>query len=202
MLWRKRPAGPPGLHRGGNVKIVSTSISDVKILTPKKFVDHRGFFSETYSKKVLAEFGIDLRFVEDNHSLSAAAGTIRGLHFQTSPFAQDKLIRVVRGRILDVAVDIRRSSLTFGKHVAVELSETGWQQLLVPIGFAHGFCTLEANTEVIYKVTNYYSAEHDFGVAWNDPALEIPWPFEAAAATVSDKDQRHPTLNASPNLFA
>jgi dTDP-4-dehydrorhamnose 3,5-epimerase len=180
--------------------IQETEIPDVRILTPRRFGDDRGFFSETYNRKRFVEAGIDTAFVQDNHSWSAKVGTVRGLHYQSPPFAQDKLVRVVRGRILDVAVDIRRSSPTYGRYVAVELSTENWQQLLVPIGFAHGFCTLEPDTEVIYKVSAYYSAAHDHGLAWNDPALGIAWPVEAAEATLADKDRRHPLLSdlASP----
>ncbi len=183
------------------MQVVPTAIEDVKIITPKKFGDHRGFFSETYNKKVLAEAGIDLEFVQDNHSLSVEKGVMRGLHFQLPPFAQDKLVRVVRGRILDVAVDIRRSSPTFGQHVAVELSADNWQQILVPAGFAHGFVTLEANTEVIYKVTNYYAPQHDRGILWNDPALGIEWPIAPADAILSDKDKKQPRFAEAPDLF-
>jgi dTDP-4-dehydrorhamnose 3,5-epimerase len=183
------------------LEVVPTALADVRLIKPKRFGDDRGFFSETYNKRTFAEAGIDLDFVQDNHSRSARTGTVRGLHFQTAPFAQDKLVRVTRGRILDVAVDLRRGSPTFGRHVSVELSAANWTQLLVPIGFAHGFCTLEDDTEVIYKVTNYYSAEHDKGVAWDDPALGIDWPVDAADATLSDKDRRQPTLAACADAF-
>ncbi len=176
------------------MQVEPTEIADVKVIRPKKFGDERGFFSETYSERSLRAHGLALTFVQDNHSLSAQPGTVRGLHFQTPPFAQDKLVRVTRGAILDVAVDLRRGSPTFGRHVAVTLSTAAWNQLLVPIGFAHGFCTLEPDTEVLYKVTNFYSAEHDRGLKWDDPALGIAWPVEAAAAQLSDKDRRHPTL--------
>ncbi len=172
--------------------ITKTALDGVVILTPKKFGDQRGFFSETYNKKTLADAGIGLDFVQDNHSLSAEIGVVRGLHFQSPPFAQDKLVRVVKGRILDVAVDLRRSSPTFKQHVAVELSDQNWKQLLVPIGFAHGFVTLEANTEVIYKVTNYYSPANDFGLRWNDPSLGIAWPVDAERAILSAKDAALP----------
>jgi dTDP-4-dehydrorhamnose 3,5-epimerase len=174
--------------------VVSLDIPDVKIIRPKKFGDHRGFFSETYTKKTFEAAGLQYDFVQDNHSLSAEVGTVRGLHFQLPPFAQDKLVRVVRGAILDVAVDIRKGSPTFGRHVSAVISAAEWNQILVPIGFAHGFCTLEPDTEVIYKVTNYYSAEHDRGLLWNDPELGIDWPVAADKARLSDKDHKHPTF--------
>lgn len=183
------------------LEIESTAIPDVKILTPKRFDDGRGFFSEVYNRKRYEDAGVKLDFVQDNHSLSEQSGTIRGLHYQTAPFAQDKLVRVVRGRILDVAVDLRRSSPTFGQHVAIELSAENWRQLLVPIGFAHGFCTLEPDTEVLYKVTNYYSAAHDRGLAFDDPALGISWPVPADGAVLSDKDRKHPRLADLPTYF-
>jgi dTDP-4-dehydrorhamnose 3,5-epimerase len=172
------------------------------VVTPKRFGDNRGFFAETYHKQRFAEAGIDMEFVQDNHSLSAVAGTVRGLHFQSDPFAQAKLIRVVRGRILDVAVDIRRSSSTFGRHVAVELSAESGSQLLVPKGFAHGFCTLEPNTEIVYKVSAYYSAAHDHGLRWDDPALGIEWPVAPVDAILSDKDRQQPLLVELPAYFA
>jgi dTDP-4-dehydrorhamnose 3,5-epimerase len=178
-----------------------TEIPDVKIITPKKFGDSRGFFSEVYNRRAFVEAGLALEFVQDNQSLSAAVGTLRGLHFQSPPFAQDKLVRVPRGRILDVAVDIRRHSPTFGRHVAVELSAENWRQLLVPIGFAHAFITLEPNTEVIYKVTNYYSGAHDLGLAWDDPDLGIAWPAPPENVTLSNKDRRHPRLRDLPPVF-
>jgi dTDP-4-dehydrorhamnose 3,5-epimerase len=181
--------------------VETTAIPAVKILTPKRFGDERGFFSEVYNEQRFAEAGIAVRFVQDNHSLSAAAGTVRGLHFQSPPYAQDKLVRVVRGRILDIAVDLRRSSPTYGHHVAVELSAESWQQIFVPVGFAHGFCTLEAETEVIYKTSSYYSAAHDLGVDWQDPTLAIDWPVSPDRATLSDKDRRLPGLADLPAFF-
>lgn len=176
------------------LSVEDTAIPAVKIVTPKKFGDHRGFFSETWSRKAFAEAGLDLDFVQDNQSLSAPVGTLRGLHFQSPPFAQDKLVRVTRGRILDVAVDIRAASPTFGKHVAVELSAENWKQLLVPVGFAHGFVTLEPDTEVLYKVTAPYAPENDHGLAFDDPALGIDWRLPLSGLTLSDKDRKHPRL--------
>lgn len=176
------------------LSVEDTAIPAVKIVTPKKFGDHRGFFSETWSRRAFAEAGLDLDFVQDNQSLSAPIGTLRGLHFQSPPFAQDKLVRVTRGRILDVAVDIRASSPSFGKHVAVELSAENWKQLLVPVGFAHGFVTLEPDTEVIYKVTAPYAPQNDHGLAFDDPALGIDWRLPLSGLTLSDKDRKHPRL--------
>lgn len=183
------------------IDVQPTAIPDVKIITPRRFADERGFFSEVHNRMRFDEAGLSLDFVQDNHSLSVKTGTIRGLHFQSPPFAQDKLVRVVRGRIIDVAVDLRRSSPTYGQHVAVELSAENWRQLLVPIGFAHGFCTLEPNTEVLYKVTGYYSAAHDHGLAFDDPALAIAWPVAPEEAILSDKDRKHPRLADLPAYF-
>ena len=178
-------------------------IAGLLLVEPKKFGDHRGFFSETYNRQQLAEAGFVAEFVQDNHSFSGVEGVVRGLHFQSPPFAQDKLVRVVRGAILDVAVDIRRGSPTFGDHATVELSAANWRQLLVPAGFAHGFVTLEPDTEVVYKVTAYYAPEHDHGILWSDPALGIAWPVSPEAAVVSDKDCLQPRLAdvASPFRF-
>ena len=182
--------------------VEDTAIAGVRIVTPRKHGDNRGYFSEVYRRDAMDNAGLPLQFVQDNHSLSAQVGTLRGLHFQSPPFALDKLVRVLRGAILDVAVDLRKSSATFGRHVAVELSAANWRQLLVPIGFAHGFCTLEPDTEVFYKVTNYYSAAHDLGLAWDDPALAIAWPVNAQSAVLSDKDRRNPLLKDLPAVFA
>lgn len=176
------------------MEIERLAIPEVLLIHPKKFGDDRGFFSETYSRQAWRQAGFETEFVQDNHSLSAKAGTVRALHFQVPPFAQDKLVRVVRGAILDVAVDLRRGSPTFGRHVSVVLSAEAWNQLFVPIGFAHGFCTLEDDTEVIYKVTQYYAPDHDRGLLWNDPDLGIAWPVEAEQAVLSDKDRLHPRL--------
>lgn len=184
-----------------SVTVESLAIPEVKIIRPKKHGDARGFFSETYSQKALAEAGVDLAFVQDNHAFSAAPGTVRGLHFQTAPFAQDKLVRVVRGSIFDVAVDMRRGSPTYGKHVSAVISAKDWNQILVPVGFAHGLVTLEPDTEVLYKVTNYYAPQHDLGLLWNDPALGIAWPVSEADAILSAKDKVQPRLADLPAYF-
>jgi dTDP-4-dehydrorhamnose 3,5-epimerase len=176
------------------MKVEDTEIEGVKLVTPRRFEDDRGFFSEVYNSKVFADAGLELAFVQDNHSLSLEAGTVRGLHFQTPPFAQDKLVRVVRGAILDVAVDLRRGSKTFGRHVRAELSSRNWRQMFVPKGFAHGFVTLEPDTEVLYKVTNLYSPAHDAGLAFDDPELGIDWGIDPAQAILSPKDRLHPRL--------
>jgi dTDP-4-dehydrorhamnose 3,5-epimerase len=181
--------------------ITPTSIEDVKLITPQSFRDTRGVFCETYNRKRFIEYGIALDFVQDNQSSSAEIGTVRGLHFQTKPAAQDKLVRVLRGSIFDVAVDIRRSSPTFGRWVAETLSAFDGKQMLVPAGFAHGFCTLEPDTNVLYKVTDYYSPANDLGIAWDDPDLAIDWPVQAGKAILSDRDKRHPRLNTLPSYF-
>ena len=183
------------------MNIIELSIPAVKLLVPKKIGDSRGFFSEVYSAKTLAAAGIADVFVQDNHSLSAQAGTIRGLHFQKPPHAQAKLVRVTRGRILNVAVDLRRSAPTYGQHVAAELSAENWAQLLVPVGFAHAFCTLEPDTEVIYKVSDYYAPQADAGVLWSDPDVDIAWPVSGEKAVLSDKDARLPKLKDLGDIF-
>lgn len=181
--------------------IETLAIPDVKLITPKRFGDERGFFSETFNLKAFSEAGVDLVFVQDNHSYSAARGVLRGLHYQTPPCAQDKLVRCTRGRIYDVAVDIRRGSPTFGQYVGAELSAENWAQLLVPKGFAHGFVTLEADCEVQYKVTNYYSGECDRSIKWDDPKIGIDWPIERDVISLSDKDRNAPTLSEVELVF-
>jgi dTDP-4-dehydrorhamnose 3,5-epimerase len=185
----------------GVVEVEATALPDVKIIRTKKFADMRGHFVETYSKQAFAAAGIEEEFVQDNLSHSITAGTVRGLHFQIAPFAQAKLVRVGRGRILDVALDLRRSSSTYGQHIKIEISGDDGLQILIPIGFAHGFCTLEPNTEVHYKVTAPYSADHDRGLAWNDPALGISWPVDIRSAVLSDKDTRNPLFAELPPYF-
>lgn len=183
------------------MEIVALSIPEVKLLRPRKFADARGFLSETYNRDVLARAGLPGDFVQENHSLSVAAGTVRGLHFQIPPMAQDKLVRVLRGAIIDVAVDLRRDSPSFGRHVAVRLDAADWTQLFIPTGFAHGFCTLEPDTEVLYKMTNLYSPAHERGVAWDDPALGVDWPVAPEQAVLSERDLVHPRLAALDAFF-
>src|SRR6266481_2444942 len=183
------------------MQVAVTEIADIKLITPVRRVDSRGFFSEVFKENVLREQGIDIQFVQDNHSLSATKGVVRGLHFQIPPFAQAKLLRVTAGSIFDVAVDIRWGSPSFGRHVGVVLSVSEWNQISIPEGFAHGYCTLEPNTEVIYKVSAYYSPEHDRGLLWCDPALDIAWPVSDDGAVVSDRDQKHPVLSCLPRFF-
>lgn len=182
------------------MEVRALGLDGVFEIIPRKFGDDRGFFSETYNAKAFAVAGIDLNFVQDNQSYSAAKGVVRGLHYQLAPFAQDKLVRVIRGAILDVAVDIRKSSPTFGKWVSLEVSAEKWNQILVPKGFAHGFITLTENTEVIYKVTDYYSPEHDRSIRFDDPAIGIDWPVPASGVQLSDKDQKAP-LFADADVF-
>jgi dTDP-4-dehydrorhamnose 3,5-epimerase len=183
------------------MQIIPTAIPEVKEIRPVRHGDGRGFFSEIFRDDVLRQHGIEMAFVQENHSLSVDRGVIRGLHFQTPPMAQAKLVRVAAGAILDVAVDIRTGSPSYGRHVAVRLSAAEGNQLFVPEGFAHGFCTVEPNTEVIYKVNRYYSPEHDRGMLWNDPALGIVWPVGEGEAVLSDKDRRQPLLAELPALF-
>lgn len=175
------------------MKIIETKIPDVKIIEPKIFGDHRGWFAETYSKSKLKEAGLDLDFVQDNHSFSAQKGTLRGLHFQTNPKAQSKLVRCTKGKILDVAVDLRKGSPTFKMWVGVELSEENKKQLFVPKGFAHGFVTLTDNVEVQYKVDEDYSPENDRSIRFDDPDLNVDWGI--TDPVLSDKDLSAPTLN-------
>jgi dTDP-4-dehydrorhamnose 3,5-epimerase len=184
------------------LKVAPTSIADVKIITPPRWTDDRGFFSEAYNCRALAEHGISLNFVQDNCSFSQRKGTIRGLHFQLPPFAQHKLVRVSRGSIFDVAVDLRLGSPTYGKHVAVTLSAREGNQVLVPAGFAHGFCTLEDETEVMYKVSEYYEPAHDSGIFWADPDLGIEWPVLPQAAILSEKDKALQSFRTLQAVFA
>ncbi|MBT9247660.1 dTDP-4-dehydrorhamnose 3,5-epimerase (plasmid) [Gemmobacter fulvus] len=183
------------------MQIEQTALPGVVILTPARFGDARGFFSESWSRKRLAEAGIDLDFVQDNHSVSARAGTVRGLHFQSPPHAQAKLVRCGRGVLWDVAVDIRRGSPSFGQWVGVELSAENGRQLLIPAGFLHGFVTRVDDTEIVYKCTDYYAPDCDGALRWDDPQIGIDWGLEPGHAILSDKDARAPLLAAFETPF-
>lgn len=183
------------------MEIRSTTLPEVKELSPVRIGDSRGFFSEVWNQRTFASVGIDVSFVQDNHIRSPRRGTLRGLHYQLPPAAQGKLIRVTRGAIFDVAVDIRRGSPTFGQHTAVVLSADNWHQLWIPAGFAHGYCTLEDDTEVQYKVTDFYSPAHELGIAWYDPSLAIAWPADIEVM-LSERDRMLPHLAAQPDIFA
>jgi dTDP-4-dehydrorhamnose 3,5-epimerase len=182
--------------------IVGLDIPDVKLVRPAKFRDDRGMLCEIYSREALSVRGISTEFVQDNCSVSQHPGTVRGLHFQAPPMAQAKLVTVLTGRIRDVAVDCRRGSPTFGRHIAVDLDGESWQQLFIPEGFAHGFCTLEPNTMVFYKVSAPYAPELDRGVLWNDPELGIDWPVPQDKVIVSEKDKRLARWRECPPLFS
>jgi dTDP-4-dehydrorhamnose 3,5-epimerase len=183
-------------------KVAPLAIPDVLLVEPARHGDDRGFFSETYNARILADAGFEGVFVQDNHSRSPKKGTVRGLHFQAPPFAQDKLLRVTRGAILDVAVDIRIGSPTYGQSVAVELSADNWRQLLVPKGFAHGFQTLTDDCDVLYKVTDFYAPQSEAGLLWNDPALGIGWPLGEGEVSINARDAGFPTLAELKSPFA
>ena len=188
-------------HRSGNFEVRPLGIEGPLLIGSRRFGDARGHFTETYSRRDFTAIGIAEEMVQDNHSFSAQRGTVRGLHFQLPPRAQAKLVRVLRGRILDVAVDIRHGSPSYGRHVAVELSAENGLMLYIPAGFAHGFATLEPDTEVAYKVSDTYAPDCDRGLAWDDPALGIPWGVAPEAAVLSDKDRRHPRLAELGRVF-
>ncbi|GGH33335.1 dTDP-4-dehydrorhamnose 3,5-epimerase [Paenibacillus segetis] len=181
------------------MKLTPLKLEGASLLEPITHGDHRGYFMESYNEEVLKQLGIHYNFIQDNQSLSAEAGILRGLHYQLNPKAQTKLIRVLSGSIYDVILDIRHSSRTFGHWVGVILSEHNKRQLLVPQGFAHGFCTLVPNTQVFYKVDEYYSPEHDRGILWSDPSLKIDWPV--SDPVLSDKDKCYPTLEQAELNF-
>ncbi|NTJ43936.1 dTDP-4-dehydrorhamnose 3,5-epimerase [Agrobacterium larrymoorei] len=183
------------------MRFEETAILDVFLVVPKRHGDARGYFMETFRQDYFEAAVGPHSFIQDNQSFSAEKGTIRGLHFQLEPKAQGKLVRCVAGALLDVAVDIRKGSPTFGHHVAVELTEENNHQLWIPPGFAHGFCTLSPNTVINYKVTEYYSAAEDRGLKWDDPVLGIKWPVDSASAILSDKDRKQPALDAMPDSF-
>lgn len=179
----------------------NTSFDEVKIITAKRFGDSRGWFCETFSDEWFRANVADIGFVQDNHSRSQKAGTLRGLHFQKYPNAQAKLVRCTVGSIWDVAVDIRKSSTNFGKWVAAELTAENGDQLFVPVGFAHGFITLTDNTEVVYKCSDYYAPESDGGIAWDDPDIAVEWPIPADGPVLSEKDQQNPLLGQGSFIF-
>ena len=174
--------------------IERVAIDDLLLLVPSKRCDPRGFFSEVYRRDILAVEGVQADFVQDNHVFTAEPGILRGLHFQTPPKAQGKLVRCTRGAILDVAVDIRKGSRTYGHHIAIELSAANWKQLWIPAGFAHGYLTLKSGCEVVYKVTEYWAPECERGIAWNDPNLAIDWGISAADVVMADKDRSNPRM--------
>ncbi len=181
--------------------VIETEIPAVKRVVPKRFGDARGWFSETFRADRLQRAGITAPFVQDNQSFSAPRGTVRGLHFQIAPCPQAKLIRVLSGAILDVAVDLRGGSPSYGRHVAVTLDAEAGEMIYIPHGFAHGFCTLTPDVMVAYKVDAYYSPDHDRALVWDDPAIGIRWPVGGAEAILSDKDRRAPTLAALGPVF-
>jgi dTDP-4-dehydrorhamnose 3,5-epimerase len=184
------------------MQVEALGLPDVRLIRPVIHRDARGFFSETFNAARWADHGLPSTFVQDNHAMSKQAGVVRGLHYQIAPFAQGKLVRVTRGAILDVAVDIRKGSPTYGQHVAVELSAENWCQIWVPAGFAHGYCTRLPETEVVYKVTHAYAPDCEFGLAWDDPELAIDWPVGAGEAIVSDKDRKQSTFAELPDHFS
>ena len=183
------------------MQIEHLDIPDVLVVTPVRHGDQRGFFSEVFRIDALAAHGVTDTFVQDNHAFSQAPGVLRGLHFQLAPSAQGKLVRCTRGAILDVAVDIRQGSPTFGRHVSAVISAENWRQIWVPLGFAHGYVTLEANCEVLYKTTAYYDPARERGLAWDDPDLGIDWRFPAAELTLSAKDRDNPRLADAEPAF-
>jgi dTDP-4-dehydrorhamnose 3,5-epimerase len=178
------------------------SLNLPRIVVPKRYIDERGWFSEVFHEKRLHDIGIKCRFVQDNQASSKRAGTLRGLHFQLPPVAQAKLVTVLQGRILDIAVDIRRGSPTFGKYASVELSAATGRQLYIPVGFAHGYLTLEDDVALMYKVSDYYAPSYESGIRWSDPDIGIPWPFKDADIITSDKDGRLPFLKELVSPFA
>lgn len=183
------------------MEITQTDLPGVLILTPRRFADARGFFSESWNQRVMEEAGIEITFVQDNHSLSRDVGTVRGLHFQSPPHAQAKLVRCGRGALYDVAVDVRRGSPSYGEWVGVELSADNGRQLLIPAGFLHGFVTRGPDTEVIYKCSDFYAPECDGAVRFDDPDLGIDWGIEASAAVLSDKDRAAQSFAAFDTPF-
>jgi dTDP-4-dehydrorhamnose 3,5-epimerase len=183
------------------VEINETELPGVVVVTPRRIGDTRGFFSEVYNRKSFAALGIDVEFVQDNHSMSCEVGVVRGLHFQAPPHAQAKLVRVGAGRVLDVAVDIRRGSPSYGKWVGVELSAEAGNQLFIPAGFLHGFAVLEPNSELLYKCSDFYAPDCDGAVRFDDPDIGIDWGIDLSRAILSDKDARAPLLKDFSSPF-
>lgn len=186
---------------GRGMNVTELAIAGVKLVVPRKISDSRGHFSETWNQRDFADAGIEVDFVQDNVSLSRAAGTVRGLHYQKPPMVQAKLVRAVRGSLFDVAVDLRRASPTYGRHVSAILTGERGEQLFIPAGFAHGFCTLEPDTEVAYKISGFYSREHDTGIFWNDPDIGIDWPLQGREPVLSEKDRHLPRLAEAGSPF-
>jgi dTDP-4-dehydrorhamnose 3,5-epimerase len=185
-----------------SMEIISRAIAPVLLLKPKRFTDMRGYFTELYNRRAAEARGLAFEFIQDNMSFSSDPGTVRGLHFQASPSQQTKLVSVLAGAILDVVVDLRVGSTTYGEHVAAELSADNGLQMLAPRGFAHGFCTLTSDTLVLYKVDGLYDPERDFGLRWNDPALGIHWPIREKDAKISPKDRDQPLFADLPHYFS
>ena len=183
------------------MRVQALSIPDVLLITPQRFADSRGYLAETFQVGRFAEIGIAGPFVQENQSFSRAKGTVRGLHFQIAPSPQGKLVRCVRGTVFDVAVDIRKGSPTYGRHAGAVLSSGTGEQIWVPVGFAHGFCTLEIDCEVLYKTTGFYDPAAERGIAFDDPMLDIPWPVPAGEAVLSDKDRRNAAFATLPDYF-
>ena len=200
-----RASGSGAIRRigavSGPMRISDLAIPGVKLVEPVLHRDERGYFMESFRQSAITEAGGPTAFFQDNHSLSTARFTVRGMHFQIPPHAQAKLVRVVRGAVVDVAVDIRTGSPSFGRSIAIELSAENRRQLLVPAGFAHGYCTLEPDTEVIYKVTAYYDPRAERGLAWDDPEVGIPWPASAEAAILTERDRAWPRLREVADFF-
>ncbi len=182
------------------IAVQELEIPDVKLLRPKVHQDDRGYVTEIAHEKEMQELGLPVRFVQENQSLSRFVGTVRGLHFQKPPDAQAKLIRVLKGKIFDVAVDLRPKSPSFGRHVSAILSDDDIAQLYIPPGFAHGFCTLTGDTVILYKMSSFYAPASEGGVLWNDPDLAIPWPVDPAKAILSGKDEKQSPFRDLPPL--
>jgi dTDP-4-dehydrorhamnose 3,5-epimerase len=195
-MWMRKPSAATSNRgdRGNIIRITQLNLPGVMLIEPERFGDARGFFSEVYNERAFAEAGIDHHWVQDNHAFSRERWVLRGLHFQAPPHAQAKLIRVATGAIFDVVVDLREGTSTFGRFVTVRLSAEAWNQILVPVGCAHGYLTLEPATQVLYKVDDYHAADLEGGIIWNDPDIGIDWPLEGEVPILSVKDQAWPRL--------